>query len=112
MTQTKTPLADRAARTAERLEAYDRRDDGPIMEHLAATDTGARIDPSGSVRSAWIVIQPTSPRVEFEPFAKSITVSQNGDEFTRSVFDDEAVAAVTAAKESLKIAFDGVEVSL
>ena len=113
MTQeTTTPLADRAARTAERLEEYSRADDGPIMQYLAATGTEATISGSGIVTDAWIVIQPSSPRVEFRPWGASIRVYDNGDDFTRAIFDGEAGDAVAAGGECLTLTFDSKEIEL
>jgi len=112
MTQTTTPLADRAARTAERLEAYDRRDDGPIMEYLAATGTGATVAGNGTVTDAWIVIQPGSPRVEFHPWNGSIRVYGNSQQFTRAIFDGEAMRAVEAAEEILALTYNGLEIEV
>jgi len=112
MTQTTTPLADRAARTAERLEAYDRQDDGPIMEYLAATGTGATVAGNGTVTDAWIVIQPSSPRVEFRPWGASIRVAGNGEDFTRSVFPGEAMRAIEAAEEILALTYNGLEIEV
>jgi len=112
MTRTTTPLADRAARTAERLEAYDRRDDGPIMEYLAATGTGATVAGNGTVTDAWIVIQPGSPRGEFHPWDGTIRVAHGGEDFTRSISPGEAMRAVEAAEEILALTYNGLEIEI
>ena len=112
MTQKTTPLADRAARTAERLEAYDRQDDGPIMEYLAATGTRATVAGNGTVTDAWIVIQPGSPCVEFHPWDGTIRVAHDGEDFTRAIFPDEAMRAVEAAEEILALTYNGLEIEV
>ena len=112
MTQTTTPLADRAARTAERLEAYDRQDDGPIMEYLAATGTRATVAGNGTVTDAWIVIQPSSPCVEFHPWGASIRVLHNGEDFSRAISPGEAMRAIEAAEEILALTYNGLEIEV
>lgn len=112
MTQTTTPLADAAATTAERLESYDRTDDGAITEYLAATGTEATISGTGVVTDAWIVVQPACPRVEFHPWGASVKTYADGDEFTRPFFDDEAEKAIAAAEEVLALTFQGMEIEI
>jgi hypothetical protein len=113
MTQeTTTPLADRAARTAEKLEEYSRADDGPIMQYLAATGTEATINDGGFVKDAWIVVQPSCPRVEFHPLDSAVKTYADGDDFTRSIFDGEADDAIAAAGEYLTLTFNGMEIEL
>ena len=85
-------LADRAARTAERIESWEPSDETrSFVEDFAATDFGAEINGDGIVRDAWIVLQPGSPRVEFSPHLGpsdawgTVTVYDDGEKHTTHV---------------------------
>jgi len=79
-------LAQQAAQHAENIEGWEPDEDTrTFFEDFAATGYGAEIDGDGFVREAWIVIQPSSPRVEFSPDLSSrerwgtLTAYDDGD---------------------------------
>jgi len=61
-------LAEQAARHAENIEDWEPDEDTrTFFEDFGATNYGAEIDGDGTIRDAWIVINNSSPRVEFSP---------------------------------------------
>ena len=85
-------LGEQAARYAENIESWEPDEDTrTFFEDFAAVEFGAEINGSGVIRDAWIVIQPSSPRVEFEPNLGpkdgwgTLTVYEGGDHHTTHV---------------------------
>ena len=109
-------LAEQAARHAENIEDWEPGEDTrTFFEDFGATDFGAEIDGDGTIRDAWIVIQPSSPRVEFSPHLSdrewwgTLTAYDNGNKHRTHVND---CVGMDWAAEEVRSNFrhvDGVE---
>jgi len=101
-------LGHHAASKAKDLEAWTYDEDSRgLMEDFAATGMTAEVGTNGTLTSAYIVLQPGSPRMEFEPFRGVLRFYDNGDRHTTHVGECEAR---DHAADLLAEHFDGLEI--
>lgn len=102
-------LGKEAAGWATEIEAWpdDYDESRGFLEDFGADDVKAEITASGTLTSAYVVIQPSSPRVQFEPYVGTVTLFENGDRLTTHV---GPCAARNQMCDYLAHHFDGVEV--
>ena len=109
-------LAKQAARHAENIEDWEP-DEGTrtFAEDFGATDFGAEIGGDGTIRDAWIVTQPGSPRVEFSPDLSdrerwgTLTAYADGNKHRTHVNDCEGMDWAAEEVRSNFRHVDGVE---
>jgi hypothetical protein len=91
-TQSQIDLGDRVTRECERIEAMDSPfpddPDSYYPTKLEATDIEATIGFDGQLKSITMVVQPSSPRLEFDVTNGTVTGYRDGERHSAPVFGD------------------------